>query len=107
MAMLTGENMLRGSILVVLFVLFGNITVAEAQTMHDPQRGELLYSTHCIACHKEQLHWRDKKLVTNWISLRLEVRRWQKITGLGWNDEDISAVAQYLNVRYYHYPATY
>jgi len=92
------------SILVMLFVLFGNLAYADTQPMRDPARGELLYSTHCIACHNEQLHWRDKKLVKDWISLRLEVRRWQKFSGLGWNDEDISAVAHYLNSRYYLYP---
>lgn len=99
--------MLLRSILVVLFVLPGSFSDAGAQPMRDPARGELLYSTHCIVCHNEQVHWRDKKLVKDWMSLRLEVRRWQKFSGLGWSDEEISAVAQYLNIRYYHYPATY
>ena len=58
------------SILVMLFVLFGSLADADTQPMRDPARGELLYSTHCIACHNEQVHWRDKKLVKDWISLR-------------------------------------
>jgi mono/diheme cytochrome c family protein len=94
--------MLQRSILVVLFVLFGSL--ANAQPVRDPARGELLYSTHCIACHDLQVHWRDKRLVRNWMGLRAEVRRWQKISSLGWNNEDIAAVAQYLNTHYYHYP---
>jgi hypothetical protein len=65
-----------------------------------------LYSTHCIACHSTQVHWRDKKLVTDQDSLQAEVRRWQKISRLGWDDNDIDEVAQYLNARYYHYPAS-
>ena len=40
-------------------------------------RGELLYTTHCIACHSTQMHWRDQKLVTDWPSLKAQVRRWQ------------------------------
>jgi mono/diheme cytochrome c family protein len=95
--------MLLRSILVVLFVLSGNL--APAQPVRDPDRGELLYSTHCIACHNEQVHWRDKRLVRNWMSLRAEVDRWQKTSGLRWNGVDIAAVTQYLNARYYHYPA--
>lgn len=99
--------MLRRSMIVVLFALFCHFPAAIAQPVRDPARGELLYSTHCIACHNLQLHWRDKKLVRSWNGLRAEVRRWQKTSGLGWNNEDISAVTRYLNDRYYHYPAPY
>ncbi len=98
--------MLRRSIPVALFILFGSLTNVDAQPMRDATRGELLYSTHCIACHSTQVHWRDKKLVTNWTSLRTEVGRWQKSTGLGWGDDDVAAVTRYLNALYYHYPTT-
>jgi mono/diheme cytochrome c family protein len=97
--------MLRKSIPVMLLVLSGSLATANAQAMHDPQRGELLYSNHCIACHSTQIHWRDKKLAKDYQSLLAEVGRWQRLGGLGWNDEDISAVARYLNTLYYHYPA--
>ena len=96
--------MLLRSILVFLFVLFCGLADANAQPVRDPGRGELLYSTHCVACHDLQVHWRDKRLVRNWRSLRAEVYRWQKVGGLRWNDADIAAVTQYLNARYYHYP---
>lgn len=96
--------MLQRSLLVVLLVLSGNCAAADAQPLRDPTRGELLYTTHCIACHDLQVHWRDKRLVKNWRSLRTEVYRWQKTASLRWNDADIAAVTQYLNTRYYHYP---
>ena len=67
-------------------------------------RGELLYSTHCIACHSAEVHWRDKKLATDWESLRQQVRRWQANAGLGWSDEEINDVARYLNQRHYGFP---
>ncbi len=95
--------MLQKSILVMLFVLFGNLADA-AQPVRDATRGELLYSTHCIACHSTQVHWRNKKLAANWINLRAEVYRWQKFSGLGWDDDDVAAVARYLNALHYHYP---
>ncbi|MBI5430873.1 MAG: cytochrome c [Nitrosomonadales bacterium] len=72
----------------------------------NPSRGELLYTTHCIACHSAEIHWRDKTLATDWTSLKKQVDRWQGIAGLGWRADDIAQVARYLNTLYYHYPET-
>ena len=66
-------------------------------------RGELLYSTYCIACHTAEIHWRDKRLVTDWASLKAQVRRWQANTGVVWSESDIGEVTRYLNELYYHY----
>lgn len=97
--------MLRISILAVLAVLSGKPAEAGAQPVRDATRGELLYSTHCIACHNTEVHWRDKKSATNWITIQSEVQRWQKLMGLEWTDNDVAAVTRYLNSLYYHYPA--
>ena len=66
-------------------------------------RGELLYSTHCIACHTTQMHWRDQRLATDWASLQAQVRRWQGVAKLGWNEDDILEVTRHLNERIYRY----
>jgi hypothetical protein len=67
--------------------------------------GALLYSTHCIACHSQQVHWREGRRVTNWADLQAEVRRWQANLRLAWTDDDVAAVARHLNALYYHFPA--
>ncbi|HSN38840.1 MAG TPA: cytochrome C [Burkholderiales bacterium] len=67
-------------------------------------RGELLYTTHCIACHNTRIHWRDNKAAKDWSGLSAQVRRWQDVGDLGWSDGDIVQVARYLNALYYHYP---
>lgn len=69
-----------------------------------PTRGELLYTTHCIACHNSQMHWRDQRLATDWASLRAQVRRWQDVAKLAWSDDDIREVTRYLNDRIYRFP---
>jgi len=97
--------MLGRSMLTALSVLFGSLVDVHAQPIRDASRGELLYSTNCIACHSAQVHWRDKKLATDWTSLQSEVRRWQGVLGLGWSNGDIAEVARYLNALYYRYPA--
>ncbi len=64
-------------------------------------RGELLYDTHCVACHTTQKHWRDKKQVLDWPSLRAQVNLWQATGLLGWSEDDINQVARHLNDTYY------
>lgn len=72
---------------------------AQAQT-----RGELLYSTHCIACHTTQMHWRDQKLATDWNSLKAQVQRWQGAASLNWSEDDVLEVTRHLNERIYRFP---
>ena len=98
-------DMFRRSIPAVLLVLCTSFAAADEQPIRSAGRGELLYSTHCITCHDTQVHWREKKFVTNWPSLRTEVRRWQEISRLAWGDDDVAAVASYLNALHYRYPA--
>ncbi len=82
----------------------GPISVAAQPTSSD-SRGEILYATHCVSCHSTAVHWRDKKLATDWPSLKAQVFRWQSNTGLGWADDDVAAVTRYLNDLYYKFPA--
>jgi mono/diheme cytochrome c family protein len=70
-------------------------------------RGQLLYDTHCIACHSTQMHWREQRLARDWSTLKLQVRRFQGIAGLGWSDEDVDAVTHYLNDTIYRFPDTH
>jgi len=98
------SEMTKRWIFAVLLVCLGNPAVANAQTKRDTPRGELLYSTYCIACHSAEIHWRDKKIAKDWIGLKAQVRRWQGVAGLAWSDSDIVEVARYLNALHYHYP---
>jgi mono/diheme cytochrome c family protein len=77
---------------------------ANAQPVRDLPRGELLYTTHCSACHSAQIHWRQNKTATDMPSLVSEVRRWQRNAGQSWGNEDVESVARYLNNRYYQFP---
>jgi mono/diheme cytochrome c family protein len=90
---------------ILLFACVGGAVSVAAQPIPDSSRGELLYSTHCASCHTTQVHWRDKKLATDWASLTTQVNRWQGNTGLGWSEDDITAVTRYLNDRFYRFSA--
>jgi mono/diheme cytochrome c family protein len=90
----------------VLALAWLGLAPALAQTApnRNPSRGALLYSTHCIACHSSQMHWRDNKLASDWPSLKAQVRRWQAAATLGWTEDDIVEVTRYLNSLYYGFP---
>ena len=81
------------------------LPAALAQPAAPAAHGELLYSTHCIACHSREVHWRQKKLATDWASLIAQVRRWAGNAGLGWSDEEVADVARYLNAVHYGFAA--
>jgi len=78
--------------------------LAQAPAQPAPSGGALLYQTYCIACHDAQVHWRERKLATDWASLAAQVRRWQANSGLQWSDEEIDEVARYLNGTIYRFP---
>lgn len=67
-------------------------------------QGELLYTTHCVGCHTKDIHWRDNKIAKDWPTLLAQVRRWQASGHLNWGEEEIAAVAHYLNRTFYKFP---
>jgi mono/diheme cytochrome c family protein len=100
------ENfMLRNTPTIAFLLLFASLASAAEPALPDATRGELLYANHCIACHTIDVHWRDKKLVSDLASLRGQVDRWQKMSALGWDDDDVAQVTRYLDARHYHYLA--
>lgn len=82
-------------------------SAANAQSLSIPpeSRGELLYSVSCGECHASEVHWREKKLATNWSRLIAEVRRWKVNGRLDWSEDDVIEVARYLDVTFYRFPS--
>ena len=91
--------------LVLIATLLPALAVAQSNMPAPASRGQLLYDTHCVACHNEQVHWRDRKQATDWPTLLAEVRRWQVAGRLPWSDADIEQVARHLNETIYRYDA--
>lgn len=88
----------------LLAPLLAFLAALPAAAQQPPSRGELLYTTHCIACHSQQMHWRDKRQVTDWVTLKAQVALWQERGTLAWTGEDIQAVAAFLNDSIYRFP---
>ncbi len=77
---------------------------ATAQATATPTRGQLLYETHCVACHDKQVFWRQARKANNWKALVAQVRHWQSVEKLRWTEDDITQVARHLNDTIYRYP---
>jgi mono/diheme cytochrome c family protein len=87
-------------------ITFLSCSLVAASSAMAQSRGELLYATHCISCHTTEMHWRDKRSVSNWPALKAQVRRWQDAASLAWSDPDILDVSRYLNETIYHFEQT-
>jgi mono/diheme cytochrome c family protein len=91
-------------LLLTLSLAIAPPSLAQSPAQPAESRGTLLYQTHCIACHDTQIHWRDRRLVTDWASLSAQVRRWQANIGLQWTADEIDDVVRYLNTMIYRFP---
>ena len=91
----------RSALTFVGIVLAGLVAPAGAASAQS--RGELLYTTHCIACHSTQVHWREQRRATDLDSLKEQVRRWQGRALLSWTEDDIVEVTRYLNQSIYRF----
>lgn len=98
-------SLLRSFRVVVWLIagVLGGQALAQTPSTPAPARGQLLYDTHCIECHNSQMHWRDKKLATDWVSLKAQVTHWQSVALLNWSDADIVEVTHHLNAAIYRF----
>jgi ethanolamine utilization protein EutP (predicted NTPase) len=87
----------------VIFTFLASSAVSNDKTELATNRGAMLYENHCQECHTQQVHWRDKTLVSDSKGLFAEVTRWQHTLALDWKETDIGEVSRYLNDRFYHY----
>jgi mono/diheme cytochrome c family protein len=69
----------------------------------DADRGKLVYETHCLTCHYERIHNRDRSrsLIRTVAQLRLEVAQRAANTGQRFTLEDLDDIAGYLNRSHY------
>ena len=94
---------MRGLALVGSTLSLPIVLVACQSTPVAAPNGDSLYAAKCLSCHTTDAAWRDGRAASDWASLTFQVRRWQQNIGAGWNENEIAAVANYLNDLYYHF----
>lgn len=65
--------------------------------------GQLLYENHCLKCHESNVHIRENNKAKNIDDLRAWVIKWQAYEKLGWDNNAINAVTEYLLGKYYKF----
>ena len=68
----------------------------------DADVGEL-YQFNCTSCHGAEVYTRTDRKVTSPEALERQVRRCETTLSLKWFDDDIVAMAHYLNTHYYKF----
>jgi len=66
-----------------------------------PSPAEPLHQAHCLGCHGPEVYTREDRKLTSLPGLHRQVQRCELALGLKWFDEEIGAVADYLNEHYY------
>lgn len=80
-------------------VLLPSVPAAAAS----PTPGQPLHETHCLGCHGPETYTREDRKVTSRDGLQRQVQRCELALGLRWFDDEIGAVADYLNQSYYRF----
>ena len=87
-----------------LLALCAGVAPRLAGSAADPDRGRSLYEVRCTGCHEQSVHNRQSRLAKDFEGVRAQVRRWDGNLGSRWGNEEIDAVAVFLNMRYYGFP---
>jgi len=66
-------------------------------------RGQALYENHCVACHETEIHTGAERRATSRRDIRKWVTTWNFHAGLGWSEEDVGDVTDFLNRRFYRF----
>jgi mono/diheme cytochrome c family protein len=97
MAVLSRQNKIPG---IVAGVCVG-LAFSSPASLAEFDRGQALYENHCMECHESWAHTRDGRHVTSLDVLRKRVAAWSIHTGLGWSDDEVDDITDYLNRQFY------
>ena len=77
------------------------LLIGSSAAAQDVSRGQLLYETHCIRCHREGLHERKNSKVATYGDLRYQVERWTKEAGRTFTPAEREDLIEFLDATHY------
>ena len=91
----------RKKFLGIVASVWAGLAYSSPASLTEFDRGEALYKNHCMECHESWAHTRDGRRVSSIDVLRQRVAAWSIHTGLGWSNEEVDDVTDYLNRQFY------
>ncbi|OOG27223.1 hypothetical protein B1C78_04395 [Thioalkalivibrio denitrificans] len=86
------------------------VWLLSAPVAADVKRGENLHANNCVSCHASMvggdgssLYTRTDRKITSRSQLISQVNRCETTLGLGWFEEDVKAVVEFLDRNYYRF----
>ena len=77
--------------------------VAAFAQVPDAERGRALYENHCQVCHTPGVHSRANRLAITRAEVRDITENWQRQQALGWSEQEINDVVEFLNQTRYRF----
>jgi len=65
--------------------------------------GQELHQDNCVSCHGSEVYTREDRMIGSMDSLITQVNRCNVNLGTGWFDDEVEAVARFLNESYYNF----
>jgi hypothetical protein len=62
-----------------------------------------LHQQTCQRCHDDSIYTRPDSIIFSLSALKKRVHFCESMAGAGWSEQQINAVIDYLNQRFYHY----
>lgn len=66
-------------------------------------RGEVYTDANCETCHRSNIYTRPNRRVNTYSRLEAQVEMCNTMLDVGWFPDEVSAVATYLNQKYYKF----
>ena len=67
------------------------------------EQGKQLHSTNCVSCHNTSVYTRENRMIKRYESLKTQVQRCATNLNKPWFDDEVDAVAAYLNANFYQF----
>ena len=67
------------------------------------EQGQQLHNTNCVSCHDASVYTRENRMIKHYESLKTQVQRCASNLNKPWFDDEVDAVADYLNANFYKF----
>lgn len=96
---ISGSTLMRG----LIIVSFASLFLLSSAYAYGGIEGKKLHTQNCVKCHGDSVYKRTNRRMKNYKSLETQVRRCNVPAAANFDNDQITAVTDYLNNRYYKF----